>query len=472
MKCRAYGRLGSVVMRRALLGALAAVIVLPACASASSTSSDAPSAAAPSTSLASSTATTAQPRVRKPITVKVGAKLFGLHDTSMDSLAKPGVGSLRLWDAGVMWRDLEPAEGTFDWARLDQYVAEAHADHTEVTLVLAGTPAWAVDPITASTPASPWDAPDVAKYRSFVTAVMQRYAPGGHFPYRGIANYQVWNEPNIKNFWNGSFPQMAQLVQTTFQVRRHVDRGAKVLGPSLVTRLPYEMKAVQHFYATVVNGTPVWKYVDATTFSLYPVATIDGRMAGPEDSMALLKGVRAKLAAAHVPKRIPIWDSEINYGYTTGNTGPATQISPARQAANVLRTYILNAAAGVPRVFWYRYDLTSLDANTHMVELDDPTTLSAAGHAFYLVQKWLKGATLVGTATTRPCTKDRNGTYTCVVRYGTGMGRIYWNPTKTVKKRTVRSTRSWQSGLGVLHRVGHRVTLRVNYLPVLVRSRS
>ena len=110
-----------------------------------------------------------------------------------------------------MWRDLEPSEGVFNFSRLDQIVQLAHASHTEVTLVLAGTPAWAA----ASPSATNWtDPPRVAAYQAFAKTVMQRYraydpAHTGH-PYRGIANYQVWNEPNISTYWGGTLPQLAR----------------------------------------------------------------------------------------------------------------------------------------------------------------------------------------------------------------------------------------------------------------------
>ena len=473
------GRLGSPVMRGALTCALAVALIFPtACASASSTPSSSPRAVAPTSAEATPTV---QARVRKPITVNVRRQLFGIHDATMSSLTRPGVGAIRLWDAGVMWSDIEPTEGDFHWDRLDQYVEAAHAQHTEVTLVLAGTPAWAVDPNFASSPVSLWDVPSRAAYRSYVTAVMSRYkafdpdGAGGAAPYRGIANYQVWNEPNIRTFWTGTPEQMAGLTQVVSQVRAKVDKGAKVIAPSMVLRLTYEMKAAARFYRLKVSGRPIWKYVDATAFSLYPVDQINGRPAGPEDSMTLVRGIRAALAKDKVPASKPMWNAEVNYGYRTGGAGgtPAVPISDEQQAAYVLRTYILNAAQGLSRVFWYRYDLTAITANTHMVELASPSTMSLAGDAFYRVQKWLKGGTLVGTPTARPCAKDRHGTYTCVIRYDrTHVGRVYWNPTKSVKKTTVKSTRSWESGLGAHHTVKHKVTLKVNYLPTLVRSRS
>jgi hypothetical protein len=35
--------------------------------------------------------------------------------------------------------------------------------------------------------------------------------------------------------------------------------------------------------------------------------------------------------------------------------------------------------------------------------------------------------------------EDRVGTYTCVIKYGQGVKRVYWNPTKRVKVTTAKS---------------------------------
>jgi hypothetical protein len=456
-----------------LVCALAAAVLLPqAGAIASNTPSSERTADASSPASGSSVAE----RHRKPITVRVSPALFGLHDSSLDSLSRRGVGAIRLWDAGVMWRDLEPSEGVFDFSRLDQIVQLAHANHTEVTLVLAGTPAWAA----ANPSAADWmDPPRVAAYQAFAKTVMQRYkafdpAHTGH-PYRGIANYQVWNEPNISTYWGGTLPQLAPLVRAAWQARQQVDRGAKVLGPSMVTRLPFEMKGIKQFYALKLGKQPVWKYIDAMTFSLYPVDIMpSGRPGGPEDMVTLVKAVRATLAKDHVPSRIPVWNSEVNYGLPSGARAgsPTPQIPDGRQVAYVMRTYLLSAAAGVPRVFWYRYDLHAAFANTFMTTTAPATPgTTPAGEAFYRIQRWMKG-TLVGTPTQRPCAKDRRGTYTCVVRYAKGMGRVYWNPQHTVTVKTVRTAKSFESELGVVHAIRGGKKLRVGYQPVLVRSRS
>lgn len=469
-------------LRGALVGALAVTVLFPlACASASSTPHrPATTAPAPSDRVSS----TSQAKARKPITVKVTPQLFGVHDasTSMASLSKPGIGSIRLWDSGVKWYDVEPSKGNFHWDRLDQYVEKAHATGTEVMLVLAGTPSWAA--ASLSDPAGVSDStrvPVLDEYKNYLTAVMERYKAfdpdhTGH-PYRGIANYQVWNEPNIKNFWTGTPQQMADLVQAAWQVRQSVDPGAKIIAPSMVTRLSYELTWIRNFYKLTVGGQPVWKYVNATTYSFYPVDLLpSGRPAGPEDMMNLVSATRAVLAKDGVPKSLPVWNSEVNYGLPTGdrNKQPTPTISDAKQAAFIMRTYLLSAAAGVPRVFWYRYDLHADFANTFMTQnVPAPEgTLTPAGLAFYRAQQWMRG-TLVGTPTQRPCAHDRVGTYTCVVRYANGsVGRIYWNPGKTVRVRTVSSTQSWQPSTGTMRKVGHPVRLRVGYAPVLVKSKS
>ena len=418
-------------------------------------------------------------RRAKPITVKVDPHLFGVHDSSLNSLSRAGTGAIRLWDTGTTWADLQPTSGPPNYARLDQVVRAAHTRGVEVTLVVAMTPAWAAaDPGHTA----PTDAPDPAAFRAYLAGVMQHYknffGPGK----RGIANYQIWNEANISTFWTGTPAQMAQLVQAAWQVRQQVDRGAHLIGPSMVARLGYQQKYLAKFYTLKVGGKPVWKYVDALGFSLYPLDTArlgrTTRPATPEDSIALLRLVRGFLAKDKVPASLPVWNNEVNYGLHAGATAgtPAAPIPASRQVAFLMRTYLLNAAAGVKRVFWYSYDLGTLSgggtiANTLLTDPADRAggSLTPAGKAFTRVRSWMAG-TLVGTSTHRPCAADRKGTYTCLVRYRHGVGRIYWNPYRTGTVTLVRSATQKVDELGKAHRVTGGTKLKVGANPVLVKS--
>jgi hypothetical protein len=193
--------------------------------------------------------------------------------------------------------------------------------------------------------------------------------------------------------------------------------------------------------------------------------------------MAVLRRVRAHLRALGVPAHEPIWATEINYGLPTGDSpvDGAAPISEQRQAANVARTYLLGAANGIARMFWYRYDMRPLTpaqgggtrGNTLLSDPDDPTQVTVAGRTFALVQDWMHGR-LLGTKQARPCQQDKRGTYECTVQDGSVIRRIYWNPFRQAKVRLARGARTAQSVTGAVRSVTGGSRLTVDYRPVMV----
>lgn len=393
--------------------------------------------------------------------VRVSHVLFGMHDGTATGISygKVHEGAVRLWDVGTQWNQIQTRRSgsKYNWTRLDSLVRAAHKHHAEVTLVVAGTPRFYSR--------TPWNVPSsaVPAYKAFVRAAMVRYRPQ-HWGYRGIAAYQAWNEGNIKTFWTGTPAGLATITAAMTSVRNQVDPKALVVAPSMVTRLSFEQKALAKFYAQRVAGKPVWRYIDAVALSLYPEARYGGRVAVPEDSMRLLKQVRGLLRRDHVPGSKPIWNTEINYGMSGGRSRAAPA---SRQVANVMRTYLLNAAAGVKRVFWYRYDWGVHIANTLFTSTTNASKLTAAGSAYARIQSWMHG-TLVGTRTAPPCQADRHGTYTCVVRSGSGTRRIYWNPFHGAKVKLAGNAHHLTNEMGGVSKVRPGATITVGYAPVLV----
>jgi hypothetical protein len=396
--------------------------------------------------------------------VRVPRAFFGLHDGSGQAYRHLNFGSIRLWDAGVTWSQIETSPGVFYWSRLDALVSAAQAHHVEVTLVLGMTP--------SSYASSPTQMPrNLATFTRYVTAVMRRYK--SFHGQRGIAAYQVWNEANISNFWTGTPDQMAQLTGIVDQVRDSVDPEATVVAPSFAVRLPYQRDWLRQYQRQQVDGTPVWDHYDVNALSLYPKPTYHRRTGGPEDAMRLLAVVRHQMGKIGVPSSTKIWATEINYGVTGGGVAnnDATPISRKRQVANVLRTYLLGAAQGLTRVFWYRYDWgrTASGGTLGNTLLSDPgnyTRVRAAGMAIRTAERWLRGR-LVARHGKRPCAKDRHGTYHCVVRHDGVVRRIYWNPHREVKVELPRSAR--HAGRAVSRHGRH--TVRVGFKPMMVRTR-
>jgi polysaccharide biosynthesis protein PslG len=396
--------------------------------------------------------------------VRVRHSLYGVHDSSLHAFKGVHAGSIRLWDAGVQWQEIEKRRGRYDWRRLDQLVTAAQKAHAEVTFVMAMTPHFYSK--TSTKPPR-----TIAPFKAFVRAAMKRYRV--FHGKRGIAAYQVWNEANISNFWTGTPLGMAKLVRAVDQVRDKVDRKANVVAPPMTMRLGYQSDWMKRFYAVRLGSTPVWRYVDTLAFNLYPLPTYGRRAGTPEDSMALLAQARAHLRQDHVPASKPIWNTEVNYGLKSGKDAgrPATRITDKLQAAYIMRTFLLNASHGVKRVDWYRYDMKLVPGgaplgNTLLSTPGHAGRVTAAGRAFVRAQHWMHGR-LVGLGSHPPCAKDRQGTYRCVVRDASGSRSIYWNPYRTGTVRLSGRVHHLTGVLGATKKIRPHSRIKVGRAPVM-----
>jgi hypothetical protein len=403
------------------------------------------------------------------VNVKVDPRLFGVHDNGGSSFATRTVGSVRLWDAGVTWREIETSPGVYNFSRLDALVTAAQARNVEVVLVLGMTPDF-----YGGATANP---SDLSAWTRYVTAVANRYRSFNGK--RGIAAYQVWNEANVKNFWTGSPVQMAALTRATWNAVKAVDKRAIVVGPAFAARIAEQTRGIGFFYNIRVNGVPVWRYLDAISLNLYPLDKYGRKLGTPETSMSLLAKAKTQMRLRGVPATKPIWNTEVNYGMRTGTFGGtrALPISSQRQAAYVMRTYLLNAAKGIKRVHWYTWNMGYLPSggtlgNTMMTNPANGTTRTLAGKSLGVVRGWMLGGTLVGSSrNAQPCSSSR-GTYTCVIKYKGGVKRVYWNPTKTVKLKAARNATFKVGVYGKRTAVKGGATITVDYRPVMVRSKS
>jgi hypothetical protein len=403
-----------------------------------------------------------------PARIHVSPDFFGIHDGSGLAYDHLSFGSLRLWDAGVAWKDIETSPGTYSWNRLDTLVRSAQAHHVTVTLVLGMTPSF----YSASRSEPPTD---LSHFTDYVRAVMARYRDfDGQ---RGIESYQVWNEGNISTFWTGTPQQLAQLTADVARTRDAVDPGATVVAPSFAARLTSQQRWISAYQQQRVDGRHVWHFYDVNALSLYPRDTYGDRPGGPEDAITILGQVQHRLARAGVPQDEPLWATEVNYGLPSGKPGQLTAqpISDRRQVANVLRTYLLAAARGVSRVYWYRYDWGRVAGggtlgNTLLTDPDDHSLLTPAGRAVQTAEHWMDGRLVSAPGHRRACSRDRKGTYTCLVRHGNRLRTILWNPHHRVRVQ-VRgaSTGEDQDGRPVALRSGTDV-LHVGYRPVMLET--
>ena len=141
----------------------------------------------------------------------------------LDGIAATGVRWLRVdLDWSFVQRD-GPEE--WDWTRIDAVIREALARGLYVIGLLAYTPGWARPPGT-SDKHPPVD-PD--RYASFAAAAVRRYGDAG------VRHWEVWNEPNISEFWEPrpDPERYATLLAQAAEAIRASDDGATVLAGGL-----------------------------------------------------------------------------------------------------------------------------------------------------------------------------------------------------------------------------------------------
>ena len=194
------------------------------------------------------------------------------------------------------------------------------------------------------------------------------------------------------------------------------------------------------------------EHVDAIALHLYPLPS-----ASPEGSISLLAAARAALKAAKVDK--PIWDTEINYGAGVGGAAPR-RYSGSASASYVARTYLLQAANGVSRAYWYGWDASGVLGIT----LTRNGRATEAGTAYLTVQKWMVGSRVYG------CAQDRLGTYTCTLRFPGSWGRVMWNPHKAFGVRAPAGTVSVSALDGTFRSARRCSRVQVSSLPILIPS--
>lgn len=344
----------------------------------------------------------------------VDGRLFGLHVPRIANGTVPTVsyGSIRLWDAGVSWGQVERSRGRYSWSGLDQAVAAANAQNVEILYVLGSTPRWAATHTwqgtypnkgAASNPRS------ITDWRRWVTRVVTRHGAS-------IDAYQIWNEANLQTFWQGTPRQMATLTWEAKRIIRKLDPSAKVVAASSTVRLTSAFNRFFPAYLTELRRRS-WP-VDAFAIHTYGPST-----ASPALRARYVTLARAALKAAGAPQR-PLWDTEVNYGIAgPGLKYPDQDIDGWKATVYTSQTYLDALRLGLGRVYWYAW--------TPPTELLGITMFdgSVGATAFQTTRDWVINATVAcSSAALRVCTVDRAGVRSQIAWRSSGSAMAYVVP--------------------------------------------
>lgn len=372
----------------------------------------------------------------------VPSNLFGMHVLSIAGAPiNTGATTLRLWDAGVSWRELQPNPGAINWAPLDAAVANAQASGvSNILYVLGSTPKWAASGTAAGEVRGPGSASypsNDAYYLDYAQQVAERY--------RGrINSFQVWNEADLKDFYSGTPEQLASLTQKVYKVIKAASPTASVGAAGLVPRPGRFGKNSfedRYFRGLKKAGWPI----NAFVFSIYPVGPF------PDQRGRYLGIARQAMRRNHAPKR-EIWESEANY---VSKSGP---FSAAVARRLVARTYIDSMSLGISRVYWFAWEQQLSYFGIMMTTPAGVPTEAAV--AYQTVKGWLNGKRLSSC-------KNQGGVVRCRTSGGTSATIMYAKKgSKSVKAPN--GTKSVCYLTGSCKAVAAGVPIRVDAEPIQV----
>ena len=342
------------------------------------------------------------------------------------------VNSMRLWDAGVTWCDLEPQQNQFNWSLLDNWVKNRNYANADFVYTFGNPPEWAVNGLAGGClPGSIGNLPPSRQsLDGFLQALVQHVVQ--NYPSK-LKYFELWNEFDSSTYWMGSVSQMVTLAHDAASAIHGATQGLKLLTPSVT---PYDgdganYQSCQPGGADDPNGTLEQllgqDHASTGDFDIVNVRTYtqspQGQGLWPEQTLPqwLCDVHNAMQAGSNGYGSYPLWSSEGSWGANSWFSG----YDGTPGADFVARYDLLLLSYGVSRAYWYAY------GNTAWGTLFDSSTgqLTPAGTATAQLAQtsptlgWLNGATL-----TSPCSEDTSTTlWTCQITRPNGYaGLIAW----------------------------------------------
>ncbi len=248
-----------------------------------------------------------------------GVVAFIPSPTRFDAMQNANIGWGRY---DFSWRSVEAtSKGAYNWAVQDYAVAEANARGLNIYAGLGYTPSW------ASAGGNSYNPPtNNQDWYDYVFACVSRYKDSIHY-------WELWNEPNLTQFWKGTQAQYIELLKIGADAAHAADPNCFVLAPELSSA-----GAASSWMTNVLQQAG--NKIDIISYHQYDGGDVpSGRLAGI-DSMH-----NAIVAAGYANK--PIWITES--GWASDDVGDQAQAD-----------YLVGMLEGMPsrkwwkKFFWYQ----------------------------------------------------------------------------------------------------------------------
>lgn len=297
------------------------------------------------------------------------------------------IGSIRLWDTGVSWREINTAPGVYDWSTLDRVVDLANSKGAAVLYVFGNTPEWAAEPkclaaqggaikgAGANCPPA-----DFSTFATFAGEIAKKYGTR-------IESYELWNEGNIGTFWRGEVKELFDMTTEGAKAIKRANPQALIASVSVTTRLDTASYKFLPEYAGYLKSAN-WP-IDAFAIHSYPAGSFtpcswssSGFFATCENSLAesgaqggwqsamvhlwererhLINFSRDLYVKLGMPESKQIWDTELNYGLAGPGGTAAQQFSESEQVTLINYSYLQSSKQRIARTYWFAWGPKDLE---------------------------------------------------------------------------------------------------------------
>jgi hypothetical protein len=211
------------------------------------------------------------------------------------------------------WKQIEPKPGVYSWAATDAAVARAGSAGLTLLPFVVDPPAWAADQYDQGI----GPPHDLDAFGEMLKRLVWRYGPGSRYP---IRTWQIWNEPNLTNYWRPAPDAAAYvaLLRSSAKAIHSADPGATVVAaglPDSASGVP-QLAYLRQLYAAGFRGA-----ANAVAIHAYAPDAV-GVLAQVSRARAVMR--------AHGDADTPLWITE--FGYATGGEDSLFTVTQDQQA--------------------------------------------------------------------------------------------------------------------------------------------
>ncbi|MHB0997601.1 MAG: endo-1,4-beta-xylanase [Armatimonadota bacterium] len=239
--------------------------------------------------------------------------------------------------SSVEWQTIQPRRGEWDFSKMDRIVALAKKYDMKILGVLAYNTPWNTN-IPGNTKTKPVD---MKAWAEFVKRMAERYR-------NDITWWEVWNEPNIPDFFTGDYEKNPEkrwtdyrdIIKAAYQALKSVNPKNTVIFAGLAHVKDDWWNDLEAYYR--VGAV---KYCDV--MAIHPYAS-----ANPLDCQWYPRYIDEMLAvmARHGDSKKPVWLTEV--GFTTNRHPQA--ISEVKQASYLPDMFLVALSRKqIDKVFLY-----------------------------------------------------------------------------------------------------------------------